>query len=170
MNFIAKLKNWWWYHHKLVIFALVVAAVVLYFTISDSRRADADYHVGLVSATALSPEQISDMEELLCRAGEDRNGDGEILVQLHTYWVDLADDSPNAGYDHYEIVAALDGDLVGKVSGIFLLEDPEAFRRITQGVLNGTVLPWENGLTAALRADADPAYGVMFDNLLHKGD
>ena len=165
MNFAAKLKNWWWYYHKLVILAVVVLAVIVYFQISNSRTPDADYDVGLVSMTALSPEQISDMEEKLCAAGEDRNGDGEILVKLHTFWVDLADDSPNAGYERYEIIAALDGDLVGKVSGIFLLEDPAAFREITQGVLSESEILWENDLTAVLRADADPAYAALFENL-----
>ena len=165
MTFFAKLKNWWWYYHKLAILAMVVIAAVVYFMIADSRAPDADYHVGLVSATALSPEQISDMEEKLREAGEDRNSDGEVLVQLHTYWMDLADDSPNAGYDHYEIAAALDGDLVGNVSGIFLLEDPEALRQLTQGIISDTELPWENGLTAVVRTDADHAYGLLFDNL-----
>ena len=132
---------------------------------AQSRTEEPDYHVGLVTMASYSPEQLADMEQRLCAAGQDQNGDGQVLVQLHTYYVDLADDSPNAGYKRYEVVAALDADLVGKVSGIFLLSDPEAFQKTTNGLLSETMAAWEYGLTLACRADAADADIRLFDNL-----
>lgn len=159
----SKLKNWWWYHKKVVLLAIAAGIAGLYILSLNSLTADPDYHIGLVAAAAFSPEQLAQIEDTFCNAGQDLNNDGQILVQLHTYHVDLADDTPNAGYNHYEIAAALDGDLVGRVSGIFLLEDPEAFQQTTNGVLSDTVLPWEDGLYLAIRSDADAAYTQLFD-------
>lgn len=162
---ISKLKNWWWYHKKAALLALAVLAAVVYLVCVENRTAEPDYHVGMVSMTPYSPEELSEMENSLRTAGRDCNGDGQVLVQLHTYQVDLADNSPNAGYKHYEIAAALDGDLVGSVSGIFLLEDPDAFRRVTGSVLTDEVTPWEYGLYLTIRADADADEIQLFDAL-----
>ena len=149
----------------MVLLAALVAAALLYMGIQNSRAEKPDYHVGLVTMTPYSLEQLADMGQRPCAAGQDQNGDGQVLVQLHTYYVDLADDSPNAGYKRYEVVAALDADLVGKVSGIFLLSDPEAFQKTTNGLLSETMAAWEYGLTLACRADAADADIRLFDNL-----
>lgn len=162
---ISKIKNWWYYHKNLVLLGVVVCAALLYMGLLNSRTPEPDYHVGLVTMTPYSPEQFADMEDTLRAAGQDRNGDGEVLVQLHTYNVDLADDSPNAGYLNYEVAAALDGDLVGKVSGIFLVDDPAAFQRATGGILADPVSSWEFGLYLAVRSDADTAYIRLFESL-----
>ena len=164
-QFSSKLKNWWWYHKKAALAAALVAAALLYMGIQNSRTVEPDYHVGLVTMTPYSPEQLADMEQRLCAAGQDQNGDGQVLVQLHTYYVDLADDSPNASHNHYEVVMALDADLVGKVSGLFLLSDPEAFQRTTNGLLSETMTAWEYGLTLARRTDAAEADIQLFDSL-----
>ena len=159
---IAKLKNWWWYHKKLVLLAALAAAALLYMGIQDRQTVKPDYHVGLVSTTPFSPEQISQMEEVFRMAGEDRNEDGQVTVQIHTYAVNLADEDPNSGYYNHEILSALDGDLVGNMSGIFLLDDPETFQRITGGILSDTVVSGEYGLFLTVRDDADAAYHQLF--------
>ena len=164
-QFSSKLKNWWWYHKKVVLLAALVAAALLYMGIQNSRAEKPDYHVGLVTMTPYSPEQLADMEQRLCAAGQDQNGDGQVLVQLHTFYVDLADDSPNAGHNRHEVVMALDADLVGKVSGLFLLSDPEAFQRTTNGLLSETMTAWEYGLTLTIRSDAPDEYTQLFSLL-----
>lgn len=164
-QFISRLKNWWWYHKTPVLIAAAVLAVGLYLTVSDSRAEKPDYHIGLVSTAAWSPEELTRMEEAICAAGEDLNGDGKVLVQVHRYTVDLADEDPNAGHYNYEKIAALDSDLVGNVSGIFLLEDPDTFRSVTNDILSEQTVPWEHGLFLTVRADADDAYTQLFSSL-----
>lgn len=160
---LSRLKNWWWYHKKIVLLAALVAAALLYMGIQDRQTVKPDYHVGLVSTTPFSPEQLSQMEETFRTAGEDHNGDGQVTVQIHQYPVDLADDSPNAGYNNREILSGLDGDLVGKMSGIFLLDDLETFQQVTGGILSDAAISWEYDLSLAVRKDADPIYHQLFN-------
>ena len=160
---IAKLKNWWWYHKKPVLLAALVAAALLYMGIQDRQTVKPDYHVGLVSTTPFSPEQLSQMEEAFRTAGEDSNGDGQVTVQIHTYAVNLADEDPNSGYYNHEILSGLDGDLIGKMSGIFLLEDVETFQQVTGGILSDAAISWEYDLSLTVRKDADPVYHQLFN-------
>lgn len=155
---LSKLKNWWWYHKNMVLLAAVVAAACLYLAGVNSRTVEPDYHVGLVTSQPLPQEQLDRIRDTLCAAGTDCNGDGQIRVQIHAYPVDLADDSPNAGYHNYETMAALDGDLVGNVSGIFLLEDPDTFQRVTGGLLAPQRILWEEDLVLTCRRDAEEKY------------
>ena len=79
--------------------------------------------------------------------------------------MNLADDSPNAGVQNGDTVSALDADLIGNKSGIFLLEDVDTFRRITNGILAESAVPFDSGLYLTLRSDADPAYTALADAL-----
>lgn len=162
---VSKLKNWWWYYNKVILLAIAALVVCLYMYSVNRNAEEADYHVGIVSAIPLQQEEITRLETAICAAGEDRNQDGQVLVTVHTYYVDLMDDDPNAGYKNYEIVTALDADLIGRTSGIFLLDDPAAFRSITNGILAQREFSWTNGLTVAIRDDADPADAALFDAL-----
>jgi ATP-dependent helicase/nuclease subunit A len=89
----------------------------------------------------------------------------EGIDYISEYAKELADDSENAGVNNAQTVAALDADLIGSVSGIFLLEDVAAFREITGSILSDTVIPLENGLFLVPRSDADSIYSALADNL-----
>ena len=52
----------------------------------DAILSDGAEYATPTSGTNIQSVQLTDL-----------NGDGQVLVQLHTYFVDLADDSPNAG-------------------------------------------------------------------------
>lgn len=162
---VSKLKNWWWYYNKVILLAIAAVAACLYMYGVNRSAEEADYHIGIVSAVPFTQEALSQMEAAFSAAGEDRNQDGKVLVTLHTYYVDLADEDPNAGYKNYETVTALDADLIGRTSGIFLLEDPEAFRGVTDGILAQSEFPWTYGLTVTIREDADEADATLFDAL-----
>ena len=88
-----------------------------------------------------------------------------MLVHLHIYAVDLESGDAASGYDRFEIIAALDADLVGTVSGIFLLEDPDAFQTASNGLLAQPFVPWQEGLSLALRSDAGTKYLQLFENM-----
>jgi len=165
MDMLSKLKNFWFYYKKPLLIALAVMAVAGYLTMQSAGSVQPDYHVGIVRAVPLSDGDLAELETMLAAAGEDVNGDGEILVQLHPYYVDLADDSPNAGVNNAQTVAALDADLVGHVSGIFLLEDVDTFQRITDGLLEDIQVSFAKGLYLTLRKDADSSYFRLTGNL-----
>ena len=136
-----------------------------YLFLQKAATPDADYHIGLLRPAPCTEAEADALEERFASAGTDLNGDGQVLVQIHTYFVDLTDDSPNAGVDNAQIISSLDADLIGKLSGIFLVEDVEAFQKITDNILDPVVPDFDMGLALGLRRDADSAYVTLFENL-----
>ena len=160
-----KMENFWFYYKKHLLIGLAVVLLLGYLAIQKAATPEPDYQIGLVQAVPCTQEQLEGWEARFAAAGEDRNGDGQVLVKIHTYFVDLADDSPNAGVQNGDTVSALDADLIGNKSGIFLLEDVDTFRRITNGILAESAVPFDSGLYLTLRSDADPAYTALADAL-----
>lgn len=163
-NLILKLKNFWWYHKVHVLIGLVAAAILIY-CVAPSREPKPDYHIGLVSDLPCTEEYLAEAEMRLSAAAEDINGDGQILVRLHPFTVDFDSADPNAGYNNYEKVAALDADLSGKVSGLYLLEDPAAFQNATHGLMSQPFASFDEAFTMAVRKDAPEEYLRLFENL-----
>lgn len=149
-----------WYHHKAIL--LITAAVLIcgvYLRGQMSSSPEPDYYTAIVSPDYYPDEQLYALQEALRAAGTDRNGDGTVTVQLKTYHVALGAD----GQDINEI-GALDADLSGKVSALFLLADADAFEAATNGILSAAeCVPGESctaisgtgfeGLFAAIRPD-----------------
>ena len=160
-----KLQNFWFYYKKHLLVAIAVLLVVCYLGSQSAGRDKPDYHIGLVQTLPLPEEALQELEVVFSAAGVDRNGDGKVLVQIHTYYVDLADDSENAGVENAQTVSALDADLIGRVSGLFLLEDVQTFRRITGDILSGSSMPFGDGLTLVPRADTEKEYLTLFERL-----
>ena len=152
------MKNFWFYYKKHLLIGLAALLVLVYLGIQKISTDKPDYHIGLVRSTALSEEEWAALESAFTAAGHDLNGDGQVLVQIHSYYVDLADTSENAGVNNAETVQALDADLIGGVSGMFLLEDVDTFQRITNGLLAEDTVFMDYGLSMTLRKDASDSY------------
>ena len=153
-----KLENFWFYYKKHLLIGLAVLLSAGYLAIQNSGALEPDYHIGLISTAPRSDTQLAVLTDGFAASGFDRNGDGQVLVQLHTYFVDLADDSPNAGVTNADKVAALDADLIGSISGIFLTEDPQTLMSITAGIFTDAPVPFGDGLYLCIRSDAPDAY------------
>ena len=160
-----KLQNFWFYYKKHLLTGLAVVMVLAYLGIQKITTVKPDYHIGLVRASACTDGMLQELEDLFTSAGTDVNGDGQVLVQIHTYYVDLADQDENAGVSNAEVVQALDADLIGGMSGIFLLEDAETFRRVTGDILSGSVIAVDNGLYLTIRRDAAAAYTTLAEKI-----
>ena len=158
------LNNFWFYYKKHLMIGLAVLLVLVYLGIQKLHTDEPDYHIGLVRSDPLSEEALHELETGFTAAGSDLNGDGQVLVQIHSYYVDLADDSENAGVNNAEAVQALDADLIGNVSGIFLLEDVDTFQRITNGILSENTIALGEGLTLTVRKNASAAYFDLMQN------
>ena len=160
-----KLENFWFYYKKHLLIALAVLFTAGYLVIQKSAVPEPDYHIGLVKSAPCTEEELLSWETRFAAAGEDLNGDGQVLVKIHTYFVDLADDSPNAGVNNAQTVSALDADLIGNVSGIFLLEDVVTFQKITGDILEPVNPRFEQGLFYGLRKDAGSGYRNLAEKL-----
>lgn len=158
-----KLQNFWFYYKKHLLAALAVLAVIVYLSVQSAGKPEPDYHIGLISTTPRSDTQLAVLTDSFSVVGNDLNGDGQVLVQLHTFFLDLADDSPNAGVSNADKAAALDADLIGKVSGIFLTEDPQTLQAITGRIFTDAPVPFADGLYLCIRSDAPDAYRQLVE-------
>ena len=158
MDYRKKLQNFWFYYKKPLLIGLAAVLVLVYLGIQKLNTEKPDYHIGLVRSAALSETDIAALKDKFTAAGQDLNGDGKVLVQIHTYYLDLADDSENAGVNNADAAQGLDADLIGNVSGIFLLEDVDTFRNLTGSILSDTVIPMEYGLSMTIRSNASDGY------------
>ena len=80
-----KWKNWWRryrIHLLLVVVALILLGSLLFPLLC---RAVPDYRVGLITSYTMPSEGVDQLEEVLARYADDRNGDGEVLVSVSTY-------------------------------------------------------------------------------------
>ena len=161
----AKLKNFWYYYKIHTIIAIAVLAAAAYLGLQSAAEPDPDYHVGLISTTPRSDEVLAVLTDGIAAKGADLNGDGQVLVRLHPYYVDLADDSPNAGVNNHEKIAALDADLIGSLSGFFLMEEPEKLQAVTENILEEPYLTYSDGLFLCIRKDAPEHYRALYDAL-----
>lgn len=160
MDYRKKLQNFWFYHKTHLLIALAVVLVLGYFAIQKASTTAPDYHIGLVRSIPCTDAELQSLEDIFTAAGTDDNGDGQVLVQIHTYYVDLAGDTPNAN-----VVQALDADLIGGMSGIFLLEDVDTFRRVTGSILSDSDSMMENGLYLTVRKDAAESYITLAEKI-----
>lgn len=131
MNWKDRLKNWWWYNKTYVLLGVLVIAALVYM-FSDTGGAEPDYEVGLVTSVPREEEELQRLESRLIPYAKDRNGDGEIVVSITPYYAELGAEDNGS---NYMMIAALDADLVGCESGLFLLEDPEIFQKTTRALL-----------------------------------
>jgi len=164
-NFIPKLKNWWWYNKLYVLIAVAAVAVLIYCFVPSKKAENPDYHVAVVTKLPLPEEEYSAIADYLSALGEDVNEDGEVSVHVKAYGVDLENPTPTGANDNFQLVAGLDADLVGKVSGLFILDEPEVFQRVTNGILDDNFLPFQDGLVAGVRNDAGDEYVDLLSKL-----
>ena len=166
-----KLLNFWYYHKVHVIIILAVLAIGAYFLLTQQKTVKSDYDIAIVSAQGVSDEQMGQIRDVFQQAGTDQNGDGAVTVKVHLYRFAIGE----SGQDR-EAVAGLDADLVGKVSGIFFVDNPEGFESATNGLgKSADAIPTRSipslspcgidDLSLLIRAEADEKYTQVLSAL-----
>ncbi len=169
-----KWKTWWWYHWGHVLIAVVAAAVILYSFLPGLLAPKPDYNVAVISLNGIPAETMIALEERFQQTADDANGDSRVLVEINLYMADLSGETP--GTLNYGEAAKLDADLVGNVSSIFMIDDPEGFTRnvvtpIDPGVPCSS-LPFFDGLTLpeamvfTIRSDSADATQELYTRIL----
>ncbi len=118
--------NWWYYNWGLVLTAFIVVVAVIYVVYGLTTTVDPDYSVAVVTSDTLPDASAFQLQQTLESYGEDRNGDGAVVVELNVYtW------SANASATDLESQAAgatrMNTDLANGDSGIWILDDPAGF-------------------------------------------
>jgi hypothetical protein len=80
-----KRENFWYYHKWQVILGVVVLFFVVYFSWDLFTKENPDYEVAILSETNFPSNQLLELEEVLEQVGEDRNGDGKVVVFVNCY-------------------------------------------------------------------------------------
>ena len=127
--------NWWDYNLKWVIILGIAAAFVGYCFIGQYfLTTHADYNVAVVAPHYLPEATQTALQDALAAYGEDRNGDGKVVVTLNVYTLDYSDEETQTESAAYLTMAGttkLAADVQGGLSAVFLLYDPAGFEEST---------------------------------------
>lgn len=122
-----KAQNWWDYHKwpLLIGAVLLIAAGDILWHALGIGAVKPDYQFAYVASAPLSDGTLSQLESALSALGEDCNGDGKTVVQIHAY-VDMAvsQDSDAAQYAAASKVKLM-ADMEACESYFFICDDPE---------------------------------------------
>ena len=126
--------NWWDYNLKWVIILGIAAAFVGYCFIGQYfLTTHADYNVAVVAPHYLPEATQTALQDALAAYGEDRNGDGKVVVKLNVYTMNFGSDDSDAYLDMAG-TTKLSTDIQGALSSIFILYDPAGFQSTTCGI------------------------------------
>lgn len=138
-----KAGNWWHYHKIHVLIVIVVLGILASIAKDTFFRTEPDYQIAYVGLQDLPTDTAEALTTALQAMCDDRNGDGQVVVQLNQYQVDLHSDTDDTdAYSQMAGITRLSADLSSTDgSYIYLLEDPEAFESYTASLryLDGTV-------------------------------
>ena len=127
--------NWWDYNLKWVIIIGIAAAFVAYNFIGQYFFVTKpDYNVAVVAPYYLPEDTVNALQDALAAYGEDRNGDGKVVVTLNVYTLDYSDtetQTESAAYLTMAGTTKLATDVQGGLSSVFLLWDPAGFEEST---------------------------------------
>lgn len=91
-----------------------------------------DYSFAYVSKSELPPAQAETLETALATLGEDVNGDGQVVAELHQYVQGPGGDPETALYMQYAGSVTLIADIEAGESFFFLTDDPEELQNAYQ--------------------------------------
>ena len=166
-----RIQNFWYHYKTAAIIAAVIIAAGAYLVLQQSKTEKPDYEVAVVSPDYFTEEQLSSLKDVLQSVGEDCNGDGSVAVNLRVYRIALGQDGQDSA-----VIGALDADLVGNVSGLFLLDDPGKFEETANGICKSSeacpIAGCEklkglgfDGLFLSCRTGAEKKYAAMLEAL-----
>lgn len=81
----SKWQNFWYYHKLHVVFGAIAVFLVWSFAAELLSRVDPDYQIAIVTNNSYLQSFSDAMGEALEPYGKDRNGDGEVVVQVNVY-------------------------------------------------------------------------------------
>ncbi len=158
-----KWDTWWWYHKNHVLITIAALAIVVYSVLPGLLSPKTDYSVAVITTQWLSEETLNLIREHILQIVGDVNGDGQKVVDLYYYRADLSGETE--GTVNYSEAARLDADLVGKISSIIILDNPEGFRRNTAVSIEPEILcetlslfegiPLPEGTAFTVRSDSE---------------
>ncbi len=128
--------NWWDYNLKWVLMGIAAAALVIFLLVDVLFKTQADYQIAIIGPDSISETIRDEIASIVSAQLDDKNGDGEVYVEVYSYTVDLS------GY------VTGDEDVDDKLEEVAQAEAEE----------DATVAQYEEGSEEALEAEMDAVW------------
>ena len=162
--------NFWFYNKHCVLGGIVVLAVLACYGWEIGRKKKLDYELALVCSETVSDRFREALEDGLERHLQDRNGDGQVVVRVNSYYF-------GAGKRFEEEKDAdrlmggavqLAADLELGISMVYITDDFETLNTGTEGGFQEERLEWETSevLTGKLVAAVREEEGLSEEKIL----
>jgi hypothetical protein len=129
-----RLKNWWYYHKWYVICGILL--ILMLWNIAGNMLGfwtkEPDLQIAYIGKMSLPDDTVSALEQAFAELTGDFNGDGEAIVKLNQYTLDLRSSDPQTASTNYTSEVRLMGDISACQSYFFLTDDPEALQQSFQ--------------------------------------
>lgn len=137
-----KMRNWWHYHWGWAAAGVLLAGFCVYYgsvMLGKAAAPEPDYQIGILAreADVLRDETRQTWEEELASCADDRNGDGQILVQIVCFAFSLEESPGGDLYQEYANAAGMIRAGSALQEGeccILLMDDPVGIQSYT-GIL-----------------------------------
>ncbi len=122
-----KRQNWWFYHKGPLIVCLLVAAVVFSIFYSIFSKVEPDYTVALMTSYTMPQNGQEELERCIAAYANDRNGDGQVLVEVSNYVFSGTIPTTAEAYQQQQAEIARLAVDTGTNESMIFLSDQEAF-------------------------------------------
>lgn len=123
-----KVENWWFHYKTKLIAGLLMAAMLFSIFYSVFSKEKPDYTVAMITSFTMPTHGVNELRRCLEQYGEDRNGDGKVIVHVETYVFSGKEATSEQQYQQEQAaMARLSVDISLNDSMIFLHDDT-AFR------------------------------------------
>ena len=142
-----KRKNWWYYHKGHLIAALLLCAVVVSLLHSILGKTKPDYTVALMTSYTMPENGRQELERVLEQYADDRNGDGQVAVDVICYVFSTTMPSTSDAFQQQQAaIARFAADIISNESMIYI-HNAEAFEYVKADLsgffqyADGSVMP-----------------------------
>lgn len=89
-------KNWWYYHKIHLLVGVLAVALVGSFLYSMFTKVSPDYTIALLTSYTMPETGLNQLEDYIAAYADDRNGDGQVSINVTNYVYDTSADADYA--------------------------------------------------------------------------
>lgn len=129
-----KRKNWWHYHKTYLLIILIALALVISVVYSIVTKVSPDYQIGMITSYTMDDGVIESLQNYLAEYADDRNGDGQVVVQINQYT--LSSDE-NMDYNTLQASVVRFTADASSMESVIYLHDENGLAYFTEDTLEG---------------------------------